>query len=142
MHDNDDEAAVRQVLMQSAAAFEQNDLAKLNQVWANDESVTVFESGHANYGWKDYRDHHLVPEMKEFKNVKYTLSDMKIKIAGRTAWATYRYSLSGDFEARHVDASGLGTAILEARGGDWRIVHSHTSAAGRAPATSTPARKE
>lgn len=140
-HDND-EAAVRKVLLQNAAAFEQNDLATLNKVWANDESVTVFESGHANYGWSDYRDHHLVPEMKEFKNVKYTLSDIKVKVAGKTAWATYQYALAGDIKDRHVDVSGLGTAILEERGGSWQIVHSHTSAARRAPAATTPAKKE
>ncbi len=71
---DNDEAAVRAVLMQSANGFERGDLAMLNKVYANDESVTIFESGHANYGWADYRDHHLVPEMKEFKNTKYTLS--------------------------------------------------------------------
>jgi len=59
----DDEAAVRDALMKSALSFEKNDLAMASRVWANDESLTVFESGHANYGWADYRDHHLVPEM-------------------------------------------------------------------------------
>ena len=57
----DDEAAVREALMKCALSFEGNDLAMASQVWANDESVTVFESGHANYGWKDYRDNHLAP---------------------------------------------------------------------------------
>jgi hypothetical protein len=33
--------------------------------------VTVFESGHANYGWEDYRDNHLKPEMEALKNVQY-----------------------------------------------------------------------
>ena len=71
---DNDEAAVRAVLMQSATGFERGDLATLNKVYANDESVAIFESGHANYGWADYRDPHLVPEMKEFKNTKYALS--------------------------------------------------------------------
>lgn len=61
----DDKAAVREALMKSATSFEKNDVAMASQVWANDESLTVFESGHANYGWVDYRDHHLVPEMGE-----------------------------------------------------------------------------
>lgn len=76
---------VRAVLMQNAAAFERGDMAALEKAWANDESVTVFESGHANYGWADYRDHHLGPEMKEMKNAKYTLSDIKIKVSSDTA---------------------------------------------------------
>ena len=128
-----DEAAVREALLKSALAFEKNDVESITKVWANDESVTVFESGHANYGWADYRDHHLLPEMKEMKNTKYTLSDIKVKVSGNTAWATFKYAISADIGTRHVDAAGLGTAVLEKRGQDWRIVHWHSSAPRRAP---------
>ena len=125
---------IRAVLLENAAAFERGDMAALEKAWANDESVTVFESGHANYGWADYRDHHLGPEMKEMKNTKYTLSDIKVKVSGNTAWATFKYAISADVGTRHVDGGGLGTAILEKRGPDWKIVHWHSSAPRRAPA--------
>ena len=133
---------IRAVLLQSAAAFERGDMAAAEKAWANDESVTVFESGHANYGWADYRDHHLGPEMKEMKNTKYTLSDIKVKVSGDTAWATFKYAISADIGTRHVDGGGLGTAILEKRGQDWKIVHWHSSAPRRAPsAAPSPAAK-
>ena len=136
----DDEAAVRDALMKSALSFEKNDMAAATQVWANDELLTVFESGHANYGWADYRDHHLGPEMREMKNTKYAFSDIKIHLAGKTAWATLKYTISADVgevgKMRHVDGGGLGTAVLEQRDGQWRIVHWHSSAPRRAP---TPA---
>ena len=128
-----EEAAVREVLLKSAMAFEKNDVELITKAWANDESVTVFESGHANYGWADYRDHHLLPEMKEMKNTKYTLSDIKVKVSGNTAWATFKYAISADIGTRHVDGAGLGTAVLEKRGQDWKIVHWHSSAPRRAP---------
>lgn len=128
-----DEAAVREVLLKSAMAFEKNDVDLITKAWANDESVTVFESGHANYGWTDYRDHHLLPEMKEMKNTKYTLSDIKVRVSGNTAWATFKYAISADIGTRHVDGAGLGTAVLEKRGPDWKIVHWHSSAPRRAP---------
>ena len=130
----DSTEAIRTVLTRSAAAFERADMAEMEKLWANDESVTVFESGHANYGWADYRDHHLGPEMKEMKNVKYTLSDIRTKVSGNTAWATFKYAISADIETRHIDSGGLGTAVLEKRGDDWRIVHWHSSAPRRAPA--------
>src|SRR5437870_6584162 len=133
----DDEAAVRDALMKSAASFEKNDVAAATQVWANDESLTVFESGHANYGWADYRDHHLVPEMGEMKNTKYAFSDIKIHLSGNTAWATLKYTISADVtdsgNTRHVDVSGLGTAVLENRNRQWRIVHGHSAAPRRPP---------
>jgi len=138
---SNDEAAVREALMKSASSFEKNDLATATQVWVNDESLTVFESGHANYGWADYRDNHLGPEMKEMKNTKYSFSDIKIHLAGKTAWATFKYTIAADVmsngQPRHVDGAGLGTAVLENRDGQWRIVHWHSSAPRRAP-TPTP----
>ena len=133
-----EEAAVRDVLLRSASSFAKNDVAEATKVWANDESLTIFESGHANYGWTDYRDHHLVPEMGEMKNTKYEFSDIKIHLAGNTAWATMKYSIAADVgeagKMRHVDGSGLATAVLEKRNHVWRIVHWHSSAPRRAPA--------
>jgi ketosteroid isomerase-like protein len=135
-----DEAAIRDVLLRSASSFAKNDLAEATKVWANDESLTIFESGYANYGWADYRDNHLVPEMAEMKNTKYEFSDLKIHLAGRTAWATLKYAIAADVldngKSRHVDGGGLGTAILEKRDGQWRIVHWHSSAPRRAAAPS------
>ena len=130
---------VREVLTRNAAAFERGDLAALDKLWAGDETVTVFESGHANYGWADYRDNHLAPEIKEMKNVKYAISDIRAKVSGATAWATFKYALSADLGERRVEVAGLGTAVLERRGQEWRIVHWHTSAPRRAPAAQTPA---
>lgn len=134
----DDVRAVTDVMMREAVAVEKGDLAALDKIWANTEDVTVFESGHANYGWKDYRDTHLGPELKAFKNTKYTFSDMKVKVEGKTAWATFKYALAADMGTRKIESGGLGTAILEKRDGNWRIVHWHSSAPRRAPAA-TPA---
>ncbi|MBA3784819.1 MAG: nuclear transport factor 2 family protein [Acidobacteria bacterium] len=136
-----EEKAVVEVLRQNATAFAKNDLATLDKVWANDEAVTVFENGHANYGWSDYRNNHLAPEMKEIKNTKYALSDIKVKIDSKTAWATFKYTISGDADGKHFDGGGLGTAILEKRGGRWQIVHWHSSAPRRAPSPSPTPKK-
>lgn len=134
----DNEKAVIEVLQQEAAAFEKGDVDALNKLWANDEWVSVFESGGADIGWANYRDHHLIPEMRELKNTKHTLSDIRVRVAGKTAWATFKYALAGDIKDRHIDVNGLGTAVLEERNGRWLIVHRHTSARRRAPAP-TPA---
>lgn len=135
-----DETAVRDVLLRSASSFAKNDIVEATKVWANDESLTIFESGHANYGWVDYPDHHLVPEMGEMKNTKYEFSDIKIHLAGNTAWATLKYIISADVtdngKTRHVEGGGLGTAILAKRSDGWRIVHWHSSAPRRTPTLS------
>ena len=126
-----DEQNVRGVLNENAAAFVRNDIGALDRIWANDEAVTVFENGSANYGWLDYRNNHLAPEMKEFTNLKYEIVEPKIRLAGKTAWATFKYTISGDSGGRHFDSGGLGTAVLEKRNAKWLIVHWHTSAPRR-----------
>jgi len=130
----DEVKAVTDVMTREALAIEQGDLAALDKIWANSDDVTVFESGHANYVWTDYRNTHLAPELKEFKNTKYSFSDMKVKVDGKTAWATFKYSLAAEMGTRKVESGGLGTAVLEKREGKWRIVHWHSSAPRRAPA--------
>ena len=136
-----DEKAVFDVLTREAAAVEKGDMAALDKIWANDEAVTVFESGHANYGWNDYRNTHLGPELKEFKNTRYAFSDMKVKTSGNLAFATFKYTLSADMGTRKVNSGGLGTAVLQKQGGKWRIVHWHSSAPRQRPSpTPTPAK--
>ena len=132
----DEVKAATDVLTREAVAVEKGDLAALDKIWANSEDVTVFESGHANYGWTDYRNTHLAPELKEFKNTKYAFSDLKVKVDGKTAWATFKYSLAAEMGTRKIESGGLGTAVLEKREGLWRIVHWHSSAPRRAPAPS------
>jgi ketosteroid isomerase-like protein len=123
----DDVKAVTDVLTREATAVEKGDFAALDKIWTNSEDVTVFESGHANYGWTDYRNSHLAPELKEFKNTKYAFSDLKVKVDDKTAWATFKYALEASIGARNIQSGGLGTAILEKRDGRWQIVHWHNN---------------
>jgi hypothetical protein len=125
---------VKRVLLQNAAGFETGDFPLLDSIWAHDDGVTVFESGYANYGWDDYRDHHLKPEVEEMKNVKYELSDIKPAVDGKTAWATFKYTIAADYEGKRIDGNGLGTAVLQRRADGWKIVHWHTSAPRKKPA--------
>lgn len=134
-------ANVRNVLIANARGFETGDFHALDSIWAHDKDVTVFESGHANYGWEDYRDHHLKTEVEEMKNVTYRLTDIQPKVAGNTAWATFKYALTADYKGQKVDAAGLGTAVLEKRGDAWKIVHWHTSAPRKPPAAQHQAPK-
>lgn len=124
---------VKRVLLQNAQGFEAGDFPLLDSIWAHDEGVTVFESGYANYGWEDYRDHHLKPEVEDMKNVKYELSDIKPAVDGKTAWATFKYTISADYEGKRIDGNGLGTAVLQRRADGWKIVHWHTSAPRKKP---------
>lgn len=119
------------------AAAERGDLAALDTLYAGD-SLTVIEGAGLDRTWAEYRDHHLTPELKEMKNFQYRPSDIEARVAGNTAWAIFRYTLSADVGERHVDIIGRGTAVLERRGQRWVIRHTHTSGRPRRP-TDPPA---
>lgn len=119
------------------AAAERGDLAALDTLYAGD-SLTVIEGAGLDRTWAEYRDHHLTPELKEMKNFRYRPSDIDAHVAGNTAWAMFRYTLSADVGGRHVDIVGRGTAVLERRGQRWVIRHTHTSGRPRRP-TDPPA---
>ncbi len=120
--------AVTDVLMREAAAVEKGDLAALDKIWSNDASVLVFENGGVNEGWENYRNKHLAPELKSFRDLKYSVSDIAVKTNKKLAWATYKYTLAADFNKRKIETGGVGTMIFEKKDGKWLIVHSHTSA--------------
>ncbi|HYS52200.1 MAG TPA: nuclear transport factor 2 family protein [Thermoanaerobaculia bacterium] len=126
---------VKNALLQNARGFETGVFDLVDSVWSHGADVMVFEGGHANYGWDDYRDHHRKPEMAEMKNVEYRLDDIHEHIAGTTAWATFSYTIAADIKERHVEGQGLGTAVLEKRSDGWKIVHWHSSSGRRPPAS-------
>ncbi len=118
------------------AAAERADMAALDTLYAGD-SLTVFESAGMNRGWKDYRDHHLGPELKEMSGFKYRPIEIVTRVEGILAWATVSYALQAKVGARTIDNFGRGTYILERAGaGDkarWVVRHSHTASRARRP---------
>src|SRR5581483_10594040 len=109
-------------------------MQSLDRIWAHDADVSVFENGYPNYGWTDYRDHHLKPEVEEMRNVTYRLTDVTTHVAGDTAWSRVKYTTRADYKGKTIDSAGLGTAVREKRSGAWKIVHWHTSAPRGKPA--------
>jgi ketosteroid isomerase-like protein len=128
-----DEAAVRRVIEAIAAFSEAKDMAGLDTLYAGDAWVQIIEGSGVNRGWVDYRDHHLQPELAEFRNFRYRCFEIEPQVRGAVAWAPFRYELAVDTQDGHVEVEGRGTAILERRGGRWLVVHLHTSGRRRTP---------
>lgn len=136
-----DEADIRAVIAQHVKARETGDVALAEKLWAHDDASTVAEGGSFNYGWTEFRDHHLRPEFEAMKNVKFAVEDIKIHIKGAMAWTTFSYKISGEYKGRAFDNTGAATMVLEKRGRDWLIVHEHTSTKRRPAPTPAPVAK-
>ncbi|MEO8451608.1 MAG: nuclear transport factor 2 family protein [Gemmatimonadota bacterium] len=124
---------VQKVVEALASFSEAKNLAGLDTLYAPEAWVHIIEGSGVNHGWADYRDHHLGPELREFKNFKYRYFAIEPQIRGTVAWTPFHYELSADMPNGHVDAEGRGTAVLERRDGRWLVVHLHTSGGRKIP---------
>jgi uncharacterized protein (TIGR02246 family) len=100
-------------------ALQARNLAGVAEIVAED--LVVFENGHRNDGWKDFRDNHLVPEMKEAAPpMKSQL--VKVVASPAMAWGYTRTEMfaggKGAQKATHLLWS---VYVLEKREGTWKI---------------------
>jgi ketosteroid isomerase-like protein len=108
-------------------AFNAKDLNRLAAFYHHD--VTIFEGGHVNTGWIDYRDNHIGPELKEMEDLQFAHVEVAPHVlADGTAYVTSEYRLKTKVDGKPVDAEGLETLVLvKGADGAWKIRHSHTS---------------
>lgn len=52
-------------------------MSEIEKYMVTTDAFTIFEGGHINWGWADYRDNHLGPELKEFSEIQYSYGDIK-----------------------------------------------------------------
>jgi ketosteroid isomerase-like protein len=117
---NRGEADVRKVISQFESGVQARDLSKIEPLMADD--LVALENGHRNDGWADFRDNHLVPEMKEPAPESKT-ELVKIKVSKEMAWAYTKTEMkvspkTGD----PINMQLWSTYILEKRGPEWKIV--------------------
>ena len=119
--------AVRAVVSALASYSQAGDFTGLDSLYSSGRGVHIIEGAGVNHGWVDYRDHHLKPELAEFKNFSYRYFAIEPQVRGTVAWTAFRYELAADTPNGHVEVEGRGTAVLEKRDGRWLVVHTHTS---------------
>lgn len=120
-----DTTAVRSVIEAMSDAFDRADLASLDTLYH--DSVTVFNDGIATRGWSEFRDVELAEQFSGLRERRLHFHDVRVRLAGNTAWVTCQYTLSGERDGQPVAATGIGTMVLQKLSGGWRLVHVHTS---------------
>ncbi len=121
-----DTTRVRRLLDALADAYSSGDLAAFDTIVH--DSLTVFEGGRVDDGWRTYRDDHLAAELAALDERRLRFEAVRVRLSGSTAWATGRYTLSAMHEGREIVLSGLATAVFWRHGGSWRLAHWHLSA--------------
>ena len=126
--ESDDRAAIEAVLAGYAAAVARSDIDGMAAHLDTSEDFSVIEGGHANWGWTDYRDHHLVPEFtsEDFRILDYGISDIRLHAGDKLAYAVYRYRIAAEVKSERRERTGLATAVLVKTSTGWKIRHLHS----------------
>ncbi|MDP3073786.1 MAG: nuclear transport factor 2 family protein [Opitutaceae bacterium] len=121
-----DVAAVKAVLKVYKAALERRDAAPALNVFTADSQV--FESGGVEGTFANYLEHHIGPELGEFKEFSFRDYKVDVHVDALYAFATetyiYKIVLKDD---RVIEKRGVATSVLKKLGAEWKIIQTHSS---------------
>lgn len=121
-----DAASVRQVLGSYIAAVEKLDPKGTEQLFAKDSAI--FETGGAEGTYAHYLEHHLKPELGEFKSFDFSNYKVNVRFEGPLALATETYSYRIETkDGKIADRLGVATSVLRKQDGRWKILMMHNS---------------
>jgi ketosteroid isomerase-like protein len=117
--DDKAQAEVRKVVVEFEQALKDRNLAKIETLVADD--LVALENGHRNNGWADFRDNHLVPEMKE--PMPPSRSEViKVVATPQMGWGYTRTDMTlTRKDGSKAQALLWSVYVLERRGTAWKI---------------------
>lgn len=121
-----DKTAIMQTLSNYKAKIESLDTSGIIQLFVTNSRV--IEQGKDEGTIGHYLQHHLGPELKDFKSFKFNNYKVEVNVTGNYAYTTESYgyiiTLKDDKE---IKSNGLATSVLQKIKGVWKIVQSHSS---------------
>jgi len=124
---NSDKEAVKAVLNNYKKAIEKLDTSGVVNLFVKDSKV--FEQAKDEGTIGHYLEHHLGPELKDFKS--FTFSDYKVDVtvAGEYAFSTetYIYTIILAKDAKEIKSQGVATSVLRKTKDGWKIMQTHSS---------------
>jgi len=118
---------VKSLLKRYNTAIESLDVTGTERFFTADSKI--YESGGSEGNYAHYLEHHLTPELKEFKSFTYSDYKVEVQIDGNYAFATetYNYAILVAKDNTEVKRKGVATSVLKKVKGEWKIMISHNS---------------
>ena len=118
---------VKSVLKRYSNAIETLDVTGTERLFTTDSKI--YESGGSEGNYAHYLEHHLTPELKEFKSFTYSDYKVEVQVDGNYAFATetYNYTIILAKDNTEVKRKGVATSVLKKVKGEWKIMISHNS---------------
>ena len=123
-----DTEAVNKVLNNYKKAIEKLDTSGVVNLFVKDSKV--FEQAKDEGTIAHYLQHHLGPELKEFKSFTYSEYKVMVTITGAYAFSTetYQYTIVPQKEgSATIKSQGVTTSVLKKTKDGWKIAQTHSS---------------
>jgi len=124
---NSDAEACKTTLNAYKQGIEKLDAKGMSDLFTAD--AQVFESGGVEGTFTHYLEHHLGPELKEFKSFTFKDYKVDVRVEGRFAFAveTYKYDMVFKSKNETIARKGVATSILQKTDTGWKILQTHSS---------------
>ena len=115
------------VLKQYNIAVGKLDVTGTEKLFTKDSEI--YESGGSEGNYAHYLEHHLTPELTEFKSITYSDYKVEVQVAGNYAFTTetYNYIIIVATDNTEVKRQGVASSVLNKMKGEWKIMISHNS---------------
>lgn len=122
-----DLTAVKAAVALYKQSLETLDAAKASQLFADDSQV--FESGGVEGTYAHYLEHHIGPELAEFKEFSFRDYNLEVRLDLPFAITTesYIYRIVVKEDGRVVERQGVTTSVLKKINGRWKFLQTHSS---------------
>ena len=122
-----DLAAIKSAVTRYKESMEALDASKAQDLFVADSQV--FESGGVEGTFAHYLEHHIGPELGEFKEFTYRDYQLEVRLEGMFALATesYVYHIVVKADGRVVERQGVATSVLKKIDGQWKFIQTHSS---------------
>ncbi len=118
--------AVKQTLDNYKQKIESLDTSGVAQLFVADSKV--IEQAKDEGTISHYLEHHLGPELKDFKSFKFSNYKVDVQLNGGYAYSTesYIYTITLK-EDKEIKSQGFATSLLQKVNGQWKIAQTHSS---------------
>ena len=114
------ETEVKSLVRRFHDSLDRHDIAAIGALVSPD--VVVFENGHRNDGWVDFRDNHLIPEFKEPASPS-KWEFVKVVISPEMAWGYTKQTIDVTAkDGKHVGYLVWSAYVLQKAGSTWKVV--------------------
>ncbi|MFQ5723718.1 MAG: YybH family protein [Terriglobia bacterium] len=122
-----EEEKIEAVIAAVVEAYSSGDYAAMRKYYSPDVTMVPANYRPPLVGWDKVEERYR----RAYENM--TVAQMirentRIERRGNIAWAVYQWRFVGVMGGQAFSALGHTTLILEKHGGNWKIVHNHTSA--------------